>query len=47
METTHERERIDVLDDGQERVSTLAANFAIVGLLLSLFAFFMAFAPSV
>ena len=45
MQTTRERERVEVLGDEQYDASALVGGFAMVGLLVGLFAFFVAFAP--
>jgi hypothetical protein len=45
MQTMREREREEVLGDERFEASAFAGGFAMVGLLVGLFAFFVAFAP--
>jgi hypothetical protein len=45
METTQVRENEEVVGDEQTRAIRLAAAFAMAGLLVTLFAVFLTFAP--
>ena len=45
MQTTRERERVEVLGDERFDANALMGGFAMIGLLVGLFAFFVAFAP--